>query len=166
MDKEVRKLFWGQCTECLGRVSLKRRKWLKGLLCPILWFQLQFFWGVLPFTSSMLLSGPHLSLLFCLRTYLQVGPEVQEWVLLEPPFQLMEGYREYRPASHPAGGKLRSTFYIHGSVELPQQHWALLLTMGTSALTHLWSPSLLSLAHFSSSLNPATWASHQSTIRT
>ena len=29
-------------------------------------------------TGSVLTQGPRLSLLFCLRTYLQVGPEVQE----------------------------------------------------------------------------------------
>ena len=47
-------------------------------------------------TGCMLLSGPHLSLLFYLRTYLQVGPEVQE---SDAPGATIstdgEGYREY-----------------------------------------------------------------------
>lgn len=63
-------------------------------------------------TGCMLLSGPRLSLLFYLRTYLQVGPEVQESDAPGATISTVgEGYREYRPTSHPAGGECRGTFY-------------------------------------------------------
>ena len=81
----------------------------------------------------MLLSGPHLSLLFYLRTYLQVGPEVQE---SDAPGATIstdgEGYREYilQGENTEAPSILMVLQNFPRSVEL-------CYSVGTRTLTHL-----------------------------
>lgn len=156
MDKEVRKIILGTVHRMLWEGWAWRGEWLKGLLRPILRFQLPLCWGVLCTLAACYFQGLTY-LCFSISGHIcRLALKFRRVTLLEPPFQLIgEGYREYRLTSHPAGGKLRGTFYIHGFAELPQERWALFYSVGISTLTHLWSPSLLSLAHFSSSLNPA-----------
>lgn len=124
MDKEVRKIILGTVYRMLwgGGVSLKRRVVERPSL-PNTLISAAALLGSSVHTSSMLLSGPHLSLLFCLRTYLQVGPEVQE-----SECSWSHHFNWWGKDTGNTDRKLRSTFYIHGSVELPQQHWALLLS--------------------------------------